>query len=43
MTVSLKAIVVEGYETGTIVIKSGLQPGDASSPKAASCCSPARP
>ena len=27
-TVSLKAIVVEGYETGTIVIKSGLQPGD---------------
>ena len=28
MTVSLKAIVVEGYETGMIVIKSGLQPGD---------------
>lgn len=27
-TVSLKAIAVEGYETGTIVIKSGLQPGD---------------
>lgn len=27
-TVSLKPIAVEGYETGTIVIKSGLQPGD---------------
>lgn len=27
-TVSLKAIVIEDYETRTIVIKSGLQPGD---------------
>ena len=27
-TVSLKPIVVDSYETGTIVIKSGLQPGD---------------
>jgi RND family efflux transporter MFP subunit len=27
-TVSLKPIAVDGYETGTIVIKSGLAPGD---------------
>lgn len=27
-TVSLKAIVVDSYETGTIVVRSGLQPGD---------------
>jgi RND family efflux transporter MFP subunit len=27
-TVSLKAIAVDNYETGAIVIKSGLQPGD---------------